>query len=283
MQHELISLISLALPIENVMYFLNALNDHHRPLALEELDYLGSCIEKSQNTFASSSTPVHSHLPSGSFPIQAWDKDYVTTFASSNSLTIPARPSPTQRSITLGTTFQSLSTLFSSLFGLKLRLVESRTGETWHSDVKKLEVYNEDKNEVVGWIYADLFGREGKASGAAHYTVRCSRRLDWDDWKGDQSYLEQQNVEREGIEKGARVSGKEGRYQLPIAVLSCDFPRPSINGGATMLSYNEVETLYHEMGHALHCESTLKLVSSRSRADDLYPPVLTLFSDARSN
>lgn len=260
--HSCYSIGDLTIPsTENVTHFLNALNDHHRPRALEELDYLGSCIEKSENIPSPSSVSLSSQSSLTHRPIQAWDKDYITTLLGSAPLTQhTASPSPTQRRITLGTTFQSLSTLFSSLFGLRFRLVDHSAGETWHEDVRKLEVYNEEKNEVVGWIFADLFGREGKASGAAHYTVRCSRRLDWDDWMGDRRYYEDGDEgvlasERMSAESigGTRVSGKEGVYQLPIAVLSCDFARPSVSGGASMLSYNEVETLYHEMGHALHC------------------------------
>lgn len=247
-------------PLENVTHFLNALNDHHRPRALEELDYLGSCMEKSENISSPFSASLSSQSSLTNRPIQAWDKDYISTVLGSGPLTIPNSPSPNLRNITLGTTFQSLSTLFSSLFGLRFRLVEHSAGETWHEDVRKLEVYNEEKNEVVGWIFADLFGREGKASGAAHYTVRCSRRLDWDDWMGDRRYYEDGDegvLAGEGMEmEGTKVSGREGVYQLPLAVLSCDFARPSVSGGASMLSYNEVETLYHEMGHALHCMSS---------------------------
>jgi len=48
------------------------------------------------------------------------------------------------------------------------------------------------------------------------------------------------------------VRNKEGLYQLPIAALSCDFAKPNVNEGPTMLTWSEVETLFHEMGHAVH-------------------------------
>lgn len=138
-------------------------------------------------------------------------------------------------------------------------------GETWHADVRKLEVFSEDDGSITGWIFADLYARAGKQAGAAHYTVRCSRRLDRDDWKGDIQYDEPDQtlpVLSDVVDVGTtmmprKVKGKDGTYQLPVAVLSCDFSRPSVKDGASMLTWHEVETLFHEMGHALHCTSTL--------------------------
>lgn len=116
----------------------------------------------------------------------------------------------------------------------------------------------------MGWIFADLFARSGKQAGAAHYTVRCSRRLDKDDWLGDLRHSENHATssgaqathasEAATTMRPRRVKGKEGMYQLPIAVLSCDFSKPTVRDGASMLRWHDIETLFHEMGHALHCK-----------------------------
>jgi intermediate peptidase len=59
-----------------------------------------------------------------------------------------------------------------------------------------------------------------------------------------------------GVEdfEGVRVKGKEGRFQLPLVVLTTDFVRPTVEDGPSLLAWPEVETLFHEMGHAIHCE-----------------------------
>lgn len=151
-----------------------------------------------------------------------------------------------------------LSRLFRNLYGISLRLTSVAPGEVWHSDVRKLEVVDE-RSGVIGWIYADLFARKGKPSGAAHYTVRCSRRTDDDDahrdFDGvDSAYKEAvQLSDRFEAAHRAQIPGTEGVFQLPVVVLLCEFTRPSVRKGPTILAWHEVLTLFHEMGHAMHC------------------------------
>lgn len=152
----------------------------------------------------------------------------------------------------------ALSRLFKHLHGVTLRPAESALGELWHPDVKKLEVVDESEG-VIGWIYADLYARVGKAGGAAHYTARCSRRTDDDDPECDHlpaAYVDETvqlslNFERE---HRARLKSTKGEYQLPVVVLLCEFMRPSASSGPITLQWYEVQTLFHEMGHALHCK-----------------------------
>ncbi|KAL4263410.1 Mitochondrial intermediate peptidase [Pleurotus pulmonarius] len=220
---------------ENVNYFLNALMDYTRPYARSALRTL--------------STRKQAHLHTPPFPvIQAWDRDFYCPPEP------PAPPIPLPP-LTLGTVFAGLSRLFRHLYGISFRPADSAYGETWHSDVHKLEVVDEESG-VIGWVYADLFARRGKAGGAAHYTVRCSRRTDDDDEVGDGSYEVAEphvKVSREfEAAKRHRVRGKDGVYQLPLVVLLCGFARPSSSSGPTVLEWHDVLTLFHEMGHAMH-------------------------------
>ncbi|KDQ63283.1 hypothetical protein JAAARDRAFT_29301 [Jaapia argillacea MUCL 33604] len=228
---------------ENVHHFLDALMDHTRPYARGALKTL--------------SVRKEAHLRTPSLPvIQPWDRDYYCP---------PEPPAPPVAlpPLTAGTVFMALSRLFRHIYGITLRPAEVAPGEVWHTDVKKLEVIDEDAG-LIGWIYADLFARRGKAGGAAHYTVRCSRRTDDDDMAGDLAAIggedqlrdwEKQQLELskefEAMGRG-RIKGVEGVYQLPVVVLLCDFARPSLKRGATVLEWHDVLTLFHEMGHAMH-------------------------------
>lgn len=223
-----------------MQHFLNTLADHTRPYARRALRTL--------------SMRKQAHLNTPPFPtIQAWDRDYYCP---------PEPPAPpiSLPPLTLGTVFMALSRLFQALYGISLRLAETSSGEVWHTDVRKLEVIDEDRG-VLGWIYADLFARGGKPGGAAHYTVRCSRRTDDDDSQGDFKYADERDraivrVSQEfEASKHFRIPGQDVTFQLPVIVLLCEFARPTMGRGATVLEWHEVLTLFHEMGHAMHCES----------------------------
>ncbi|KIL71684.1 hypothetical protein M378DRAFT_65150 [Amanita muscaria Koide BX008] len=220
---------------ENVRYFLDALMDHTRPLAQKALHALSL---RKQAHHGTSTLPI----------IQAWDKDFYCPPEP------PAPPIPLPP-LTLGTVFMGLSRLFQHLYGISLRPVTPSSGEVWHNDVQKLEVVDDEKG-IIGWIYADLFARRGKASGAAHYTVRCSRRTDDDDEAGDGMIKGQEwrihESQQFEASKRFRLPGQDGVYQLPLVVLLCEFARPTLSRGATILEWHEVLTLFHEMGHAMH-------------------------------
>ncbi|KAF8973534.1 mitochondrial intermediate peptidase [Flammula alnicola] len=209
---------------DNVYNFLDALMKHTRPFARRALHTLS---QRKQAHHGLSSLPI----------IQAWDRDFYCPPEP------PAPPIPLPP-LTLGTVFMGLSRLFQNLYGITLRPADSASGEVWHSDVHKLEVVDQDKG-IIGWIYADLFARRGKASGAAHYTVRCSRRTDDDDVRGDGTIEGAEWRIRESEEfdavKRHRLPNEDGVFQLPLVVLLCEFSRPSV-----------VLTLFHEMGHAMH-------------------------------
>ncbi|KAF9041718.1 putative mitochondrial intermediate peptidase [Hymenopellis radicata] len=222
---------------ENVSHFLDALMDYTRPYAKAAIGALSRRKE--------------AHLRTPPYPIiQAWDRDFYCP---------PEPPAPpiSLPPLTVGTVFMGLSRLFRHLYGVTFRPVETSPGEVWHKDVQKLEVIDETQG-IIGWVYADLFARRGKASGAAHYTVRCSRRTDDDDDDSNapaildgNEYNVRESVDFEA-QKRHRLPGQEGVYQLPLVVLLTEFTRPTSAGGAAGLEWQHVKTLFHEMGHAMH-------------------------------
>ena len=128
------------------------------------------------------------------------------------------------------------SQVCSRLFGIELKEVPFVEGEAWTpggASLQKLVLWHEEEG-ALGHFYLDLFPRPGKFSHAAHFTIRCGRLLD------------------------------DGEYQLPIVSLVCNFSRSddelsefsggesSVNSPHVMISHAEVETLFHEFGHALH-------------------------------
>ncbi len=102
------------------------------------------------------------------------------------------------------------------LFGLSF--VRNKEIPVYHADVIAYEVYA--GKEIKAVFLADFFPRKGKRSGA---------------WMT--SYREQKR--------------KSGKNILPQVSIVCNFT-PSSEDAPSLLKFDEVKTLFHEFGHALH-------------------------------
>ncbi len=102
------------------------------------------------------------------------------------------------------------------LFGLQFRAIDDVPG--YHPDVRVWEVLDRDGRHVGLW-YFDPYARPGKRSGAWMNDYRAQERLDDD---------------------------------VPTIVSNnCNFVKASA-GAATLISWDDATTLFHEFGHALH-------------------------------
>ena len=113
--------------------------------------------------------------------------------------------------------FDGLFTVAADLFGLGFKVDASV--EAWHPDVRYFHVTNE-RGQVVAGMYLDLYARARKSGGA--WMDVCRSRLS---------------------------AGHES--QLPIAYLTCNFAPPA-EGSPSLLTHDDLVTLFHEFGHCLH-------------------------------
>lgn len=112
---------------------------------------------------------------------------------------------------------QGMFALVERLFGIQLR--ERQGLDLWHPDVRFFEVLDASGIAFAGF-YLDLFARTGKRGGA-WMDVCTSRRQD-----------------------GSAV-------QVPVAFLTCNAPPPT-REMPSLLTHDDVVTLFHEFGHGLH-------------------------------
>ena len=103
------------------------------------------------------------------------------------------------------------------LYGVSLE--ENPDVSTWHEDALYFDIRNTD-GERIGGFYADMFARGGKRNGA---------------WIDD-------CINRKNL---------NGKATLPVGYLVCNFSPPDADADS-MLTHDDVVTLFHEFGHMLH-------------------------------
>jgi oligopeptidase A len=109
-----------------------------------------------------------------------------------------------------------LFSVVEKLYGIQIS--EITDFETWHPDVRFFQI-NDESGELRGQFYFDLYARTKKRGGA------------WmDDCVGRKRF--------------------NGNIQIPVAYLTCNFTPPT-NNEPSLLTHDDVTTLFHEFGHGL--------------------------------
>jgi thimet oligopeptidase len=109
--------------------------------------------------------------------------------------------------------------IYQSIFGLKFEKIAAPY--KWINDLQLYVVTDSATGEPLGMFYLDMFPREGKFNHFAQFVI---------------------------------ISGKllpNGKYQRPTVALLCNFP-PASGDAPSLMTHQDVETLFHEFGHALH-------------------------------
>ena len=116
-------------------------------------------------------------------------------------------------------TLHGMFRVYERIFGLKI--VEAVAPYKWNEQVTLHLVYDAATGYPLGALYLDMFPREGKYNHFAMFPLISGKRL------------------------------PDGAYQRPTVALICNFPTPG-KEKPSLLSHDNVETLFHEFGHALH-------------------------------
>ena len=159
--------------------------------------------------------------------IQPWDVMYWTErlkeerFGLRDDLIRPYFPLP---SILAG-----LFDLVQELFGVRIEATDGVPA--WHADVTYYRVLNGDGEDIAG-LYLDPYARPEEKRGGAWMDELCGR---------------------------STVCAPAGRdVRLPVAYVNCN-QRPGLDGAPSLMSFQEVTTLFHEFGHALqHMLTTVR-------------------------
>jgi len=112
---------------------------------------------------------------------------------------------------------EGLLDIVSEIFEVEFKETDA---PVWHKSVKVYDIYD-GGGEIEGRIYFDLEARESKRGGAWMH-----------DWEG-------------------RFRDSKGSLHKPSAFVVANFS-PATDDSPSLLRHDDVVTLFHEMGHALH-------------------------------
>jgi thimet oligopeptidase len=116
-------------------------------------------------------------------------------------------------------TLDGMFAIYQKIFGLKF--TEVNPPYVWAPGVQLYVVQDAATGAPMGAFYLDMFPREGKFNHFACFPQKTGGVM------------------------------ADGRYDLPVAALLCNFPAPSANK-PSLLKQSDVVTLFHEFGHVMH-------------------------------
>ncbi len=113
--------------------------------------------------------------------------------------------------------------IYQEIFGLKFEQIDP--GYTWFEGVTCWYVTDAATDSPMGFFYLDMFPREGKYNHFAHFSIIDEKQM------------------------------SNGRRQRPVSSLVCNFTPPA-DDKPSLITHDELETLFHEFGHAMHAIMT---------------------------
>ncbi len=182
---------------------------------------LDELLEKSKSYAEADVTMISKYAASQGLagPLMPWDWSYYTEKYKDEHYQL--NDEMTRPYFKLESVQEAMFMLAERLYGLTF--VENSSIPVYQKDVHAFEVYDTRRDgSLLAILYIDYFPREGKRGGA---------------WMNDfrPEYIDPTT--------GGRV--------VPIITLVTNFTKPT-ETRPSLLSYDEVETIFHEFGHALH-------------------------------
>ena len=179
---------------------------------VEVIDFLS---ELASRTRSAAETELGTIAALASHDLAAWDIAFYTEKLKQKKFSISN--DTLRQYFPVARALSGLFSLAEKLYGVTI--AKNDDIQKWHDSVDYYEL-RERSGTVIGGFYADLYARNGKRGGA--WVDECVVR---------------KNLNGENI--------------LPVGYLVCNFSPPDKNGGS-LLTHEDIVTLFHEFGHMLH-------------------------------
>lgn len=148
--------------------------------------------------------------------VYPWDLSFITTYFKKKHYDVDelkiAEFFPMQQTV------DGLFDIYQKFFDLEFTMIDPQN--TWHKDVQLVEIKRKD-GTLLGYVYLDMFPRDNKYNHAAKFSAFGPRKT------------------------------KDGVHTPGVCTVVCNFTAPT-KDKPSLLKYDEVNTFFHEFGHALH-------------------------------
>ena len=199
---------------QQVVEFMRELAQRARPFAEKDLSELRKFARAELGISDPSTEPVLSVVEGLRTGLQSWDVGYASEKLREQRYAFSEQE--VKQYFPEDAVLPGMFKLVETLYGLRIK---AASAPVWHDDVSFFDI-RDDREQLVGQFYLDLYARNSKRGGAWMDDVITRRRL---------------------------ASG----IQTPVAYLNCNFSAPVGNKPA-LFTHDEVITLFHEFGHGLH-------------------------------
>jgi thimet oligopeptidase len=175
----------------------------------------GPLVEKNRNELVGLLEIKKSYDP-GATQVDPWDILYLLEIQRKNLYTYNV--DEVREYFPLDRVLHGMFSTYGTLFGINYD--ELKDAPVWSPGVRLFRVSNSSDNSTIGYLYLDPYPRDGKYGHFAEFTL-------------------------------TRGSMKGGIYSVPVVAIIGNLHAPE-GDTPSLLTLDEMETLFHENGHAVH-------------------------------
>jgi thimet oligopeptidase len=179
--------------------------------------------EKAKQDFAEFEAAKREHTGDPNAELQAWDQFFYENWLRQHKYAVDSEE--VRAYFPMDQVLAGMFDVTSTIFGLRIENItdEARAAGRpfWHEDVQLYAIHDRETGALLGEFYMDPFPRPNKYGHFAQFGL-YPRKV-WPD---------------ESV-------------QTPLVALVCNFPAPTADQ-PSLMTHDDVVTLFHEFGHALH-------------------------------
>ena len=147
--------------------------------------------------------------------LESWNAGYVSTYFKKKHYDIDEQK--LAEYFPMEQTIRGLLDIYEKFFNLKVEIIDNV--KAWHQDVQLVKISDRD-GTVRGYVFLDMYPRPNKYGHAAMFP-------------------------------GVTTVKRDGVVYPTVTAVVCNFTKPTAEK-PSLLKYGEVNTFFHEFGHAIH-------------------------------